>query len=334
VPIRAENDVYGLLPISGSDGAHEWIGFVPYDELPSAFNPKGDFFASANNRPTSPDYPYFLSHYFQPPYRVALISKTIRDSKNITADDFGTLQGSWYSDINLQAAQALSQVDDAEKDTLKNWDGMMTPDSRAAALSELAMRHIIRLTLDPELDSASIEYYLDLAGYPYMYLQNILDDPNSAWWGGDRAGILSKSLAAAKDELSASLGNDSSKWTWGNLHAMNFAHPLGSIAVLKPIFNRGPYPTGGNWNTVDSGAYYPDKPYSMALGPAYRIISDPSNWDHSLSILPSGESGQPFNPYYDDQINSWLAVKYHALPFSADAIKSAAAHTLTLKPAP
>ena len=104
------------------------------------------------------------------------------------------------------------------------------------------------------------------------------------------------------------------------------------MAVLRPLFNRGPYPVGGNWNTVNSGAYYPDKAYAMGLGPAYRIISDPGNWDASISIIPGGESGQPFSPFYDNQIQSWLIAGYHALPFSPTAIEDATQHTLILMP--
>jgi len=335
VPVRASNDVQGLLPVSGADGAHEWQSFVPFAELPSALNPSGDFFASANNRPAGKDYPHFLSHYFQPPYRVALISDTIRDSKNVTSNDFATLQGSLHSGINLQVAQVIANeaapqtdAEQAALNLLKDWDGMMTPDSKAASLSEAALRHILRLTLDPKLGPATTESYLTLAGYPYMFLQNLLDDPNNPWWDSKRAETISAALTASVNEL----GTDQSKWDWGDLHTFTFSHPLGSIGPLSPIFNRGPYPTGGNWNTVNSGAYYADKAYSMGLGPAYRIIADPADWDASLSIIPSGESGQPFSPYYADQIDSWLAVKYHTLPFTLPAIESAAQHTLKLIP--
>jgi len=355
VPVRASNDVKGLQPVSGADGSHEWQSFVAFDELPSALNPSGDFFASANNRPAGKDYPHFLSHYFQPPYRVALISETIRDSQNVTAADFGALQASVYSDINFQVARAIAaEATPANKqekvmlEMLGDWDGMMTPDSGEASLSELALRHILRLTLDPstrfrqaqptssgqrpKLDSATTDSYLTLAGYPYMFLQNLLDDPNNPWWDGKRAETMSAALTAAMDELTAIVGSDPAKWTWGNVHTFTFSHPLGSVGALAPIFNRGPYPAGGNWNTVNSGAYYADKAYSMGLGPAYRIISDPADWDASLSIIPSGESGQPFSPYYADQIDSWLAVKYHKLPFTMPAIQSAAQHTLRLIP--
>ncbi len=329
VPVRAENDLYGLRPVSGSDGKREWVGFVPFEELPSALNPKGDFFASANNRPAGLDYPHFLSHYYQPPYRVALISATIRRLKNATAEDFAQLQASWYSDINRQLAQAIAAEAAPQSDTektalalLKDWDGFMTPESRPAALSELALRNLLRLALDPKLDSASIDSYLTLAGYPYMFLQALLDEPANPWWHGRRAELLTAALSAAVTEL----GDQ----TWGDIHAHTAAHPLGSIPPLRPIFNRGPFPTGGNWNTVNSGGYYPDRPYAMLLGPAYRIIADPANWDASRSIIPSGQSGQPFSPHYDDQIQPWLKVEYHPLPFSMEAIQSAAVHTLRL----
>lgn len=72
--------------------------------------------------------------------------------------------------------------------------------------------------------------------------------------------------------------------------------------------------------------------YSMGAGPAYRIIANPANWDASLSIIPSGESGQPFSPYYADQIEAWLAVEYHTLPFTLPAVETAAQHTLRLTP--
>jgi len=127
-----------------------------------------------------------------------------------------------------------------------------------------------------------------------MFLQNLLDDPNNPWWDGRRAKMMSAALSAAVTELDGQI--------WGHIHIHTYAHPLGSVAALALIFCLGPFPTGGNWNTVNSGAYCAHKPYAMTLGPAYRIIADPADWDASRSIIPSGQSGQPFNPHYDDQI--------------------------------
>ena len=37
IPIRTSGD--GSLPVSGADDAHEWTGYIPFDKLPSIYNP-------------------------------------------------------------------------------------------------------------------------------------------------------------------------------------------------------------------------------------------------------------------------------------------------------
>ena len=48
IPIRADGD--GSWPVPGWTGEHEWVGFVPFEELPRLFNPPRDYVATANNR--------------------------------------------------------------------------------------------------------------------------------------------------------------------------------------------------------------------------------------------------------------------------------------------
>ncbi len=333
VPIRARNDVESLVPVPGEEGAYEWVGFVPFEELPSALNPAADFFASANNRPVGPDYPYFLSHYYQPPYRAARISEALRTAQGLTWEDFAALQGDWFSALNrdlarVVAAEATPTGPAAQRAAalLADWDGRMTPDSPAAALSEALLWQVLQQVLAPHLPEDAIPDYLTLAAYPYMFLQQLLDDPQHPWWQGQRAAMLTAALEAAV----ADLGEEPP--TWGALHTYTASHPLGSVGPLRPIFNRGPFATGGNWNTVNSGAYL--QPYAMYLGPAYRIIADPADWDATRSVIPGGQSGQPWTRHYDDQLEDWLAVRYHPLPFSPAAIETATVAVLRLEPAP
>ena len=112
------------------------------------------------------------------------------------------------------------------------------------------------------------------------------------WWHGDRTGLLGRALDGALKELGGSMKDKGpSTWTWGTVHTMTFAHPMGRIGPLAPIFNRGPFPMGGDWNTVGSGAYSPKNPYTMSLGPALRIISDLANWDNSRAVAPTANRG-------------------------------------------
>ena len=339
IPIRANNDVFSLLPVSGSDGMHEWVGFIPYEDLPHDLDPAGGFFASANNKPVDNTYPYFISHYWQPPFRVERISEAIRTAKGLTPSDFGRLHADVHSKLNRKLAQALSadvQTSDPVEITalklLKDWSGDMHADSPAAVISEVAIFNLIRETLNSTFDENSINTYIKLPAYPYLFVQILLDQPDNPWWDGHRRTVLHSVLTATVNELKSKLDGDPADWTWGQLHTMTFAHPLGSIGLLRPIFNRGPFPMGGNWNTINSGAHLPDKPYAMALGPAYRIINDVGDWDNTRSIITSGQSGQPFSRHYADNIDDWQAVRYHLLPFSQSVVKEKAVHTLKLNP--
>ena len=46
VPIRSRGD--GAVPVPGT-GEYEWTGYIPFDKLPSRFNPQDGFIVTANN---------------------------------------------------------------------------------------------------------------------------------------------------------------------------------------------------------------------------------------------------------------------------------------------
>ena len=48
VPIRAAGD--GSLPVSGADNAHEWTSYIPFEKLPSIYNPPSGIIGTANGR--------------------------------------------------------------------------------------------------------------------------------------------------------------------------------------------------------------------------------------------------------------------------------------------
>jgi penicillin amidase len=53
---------------------------------------------------------------------------------------------------------------------------------------------------------------------------------------------------------------------------------------------------------------------------AYRQIFDLGDWDAGRFILPTGQSGHPGSPHYDDMIRAWRAGRYCPLLFSEEAI--------------
>lgn len=46
--------------------------------------------------------------------------------------------------------------------------------------------------------------------------------------------------------------------------------------------------------------------YKVHAGPSTRRVIDFSNIENSVSILPTGQSGNVFSPYYKDQAQKYL----------------------------
>ena len=78
VPVRKPaNDLKGLAPAPGWDARYDWAGYVPFDELPRAFNPPGGAIVNANHKIVPPGYPHHISYEWQPPYRARRIEELL-----------------------------------------------------------------------------------------------------------------------------------------------------------------------------------------------------------------------------------------------------------------
>jgi penicillin G amidase len=132
VPIRASGD--GSLPVSGADDAHEWTSYIPFDKLPSIYNPASGVIATANGRITPDGYPNSISAEWEAPWRTsAFITcwNLVESSPPRTCWRWRTI----HSENDLFAAERfVYAVDHAAKpsarakqaaDLMRNWDGRM-----------------------------------------------------------------------------------------------------------------------------------------------------------------------------------------------------------------
>jgi penicillin amidase len=81
-----------------------------------------------------------------------------------------------------------------------------------------------------------------------------------------------------------------------------------------------------------SGTIYSVRAASKTHGPAMRFVGNPGNWDASILLIPSGQSGQPGSSHYSDQFSYWYEGKPIFAPFSDAAEANTRKHALTLKP--
>jgi acyl-homoserine lactone acylase PvdQ len=100
---------------------------------------------------------------------------------------------------------------------------------------------------------------------------------------------------------------------------------------LDKIFDRGPFPHGGDAFTVNQGLVNPFSPASRVLVIAsLRAVMEAGKWDDCRFILPGGQSGDPLSPNYDDQIPLWREGKGIPIAWSESAVAQNTLWTLKL----
>ncbi|MEM7800777.1 MAG: penicillin acylase family protein [Chloroflexota bacterium] len=146
----------------------------------------------------------------------------------------------------------------------------------------------------------------------------MLDNPQSAWLpnGYARESVLINALEACVRLIREKLGNDPADWCWGAFHQISFSHSFSVSPMIGPIFNQGPFPIGGDTDTVMQTASYPVIDgeinfLSNGYSPAFRQILDMGDFNRGLAMTIPGQSGRLEDVHYGSLIKPWLAGEYY-----------------------
>ena len=348
IPIRATGD--GSLPENGSDNAHEWTGYVPFEKLPNVYNPPSGIIATANSRITPDGYKYSLSTEWEAPWRTARIYRVLESGKKFSAADMLTLETDIYSDMDrFFGERFVYAVDHAKNpsarakgaaEILRQWDGRMIASSAAPTIAVMARGELVRLLLEPKLGAAptdpeQIETTLSWQSYQWMmstvWLENVIEHQPKRWLPETYSNydeLLTAAVEAAVDSNPAHGSNapqDLNSWKWGTFHPVRIQHPVyGKIPLLCHWTGPGLQPQSGSEFTV--------KAVSLDHGPSERITDDLANLDQSTLNLVTGEAGNLFSPFYMDQWKAWYEGFTFPWPFSGAAVGRARAHEVVLEP--
>ncbi len=344
VPIRANGD--GRLPVPGWTDEYEWLGTIPFEELPYTLNPSQGYIVTANNRVPPSNYPYLITSDWDYGFRAQRIVELIESGpQKIDLAYVQKMQADSYDSSSAFILPILLQLplEDAEqraaRQLLQNWDGQATADSAAAALYAAFWKHLLLLTFGDDLPKDNPPNGGDRY---FEVLRYLTQEPNSFWWDDqttpeqeDRDLIFQRALAAAIEELRKTLGKDPQQWRWGNLHTATFRNATfgeSGIAPLEALFNRGPFPTGGGASIVNATGWDTSLGYFVIWVPSMRMIVDLSDLSNSLTVHTTGQSGHAFHPHYIDMAPLWSAVQYYPMWWEESAVQANAEGRLRLAP--
>ncbi|MFN8254684.1 MAG: penicillin acylase family protein [Bacteroidales bacterium] len=350
IPLR-KGDPGFLYP--GDTTAFDWTGFVPFDSLPHEYNPPRGYVSSANCRTAPPDYPYFISSWYDLPYRMDRIREMLEAKDKLSIDDFIKMQADFKSklvddalDTLVKEVEGISGLDKFQKkavEFLKNWDGVLTVESQAASIFEYFYACFAHNLVLDEMDTELYKKFMDNKMLVRNMFKNSWHNRQSLWYDNintkdkkeDFSDIVEQSFMDALDSLKSKFGQDPVNWRWGNLHTLTLNHPLGKVDILDFGFNlnRGPFPVGGSFHTVSPYAYDMEDLFNANHGASHRHIYTTADWNQSLSIIPTGECGIPSSPYYCDQTAMYLKNEYHPDYTDINIIEKNSKFRLTLVPA-
>jgi penicillin amidase len=324
----------GDVPLDGSSGDFEWDGYIPFDQLPTAYNPPSGIVATANQNPFPADYPYPVNGNFAPPDRSQRIRQLLSARTGWRPADMLGVQTDIFSAFSkFLAVQTVAAYDkrgaknpalDPSIALLRAWDGRMDKDQGAPFLISLVYQHLRHAVADSASPGKGQLY--EYAMGPAVIGKLLRERPDG--WFRDYDATLLRTLVDAVDEAKRIQGDSAARWKYGAYLRLEIDHPVMHAAMQKipgighwlDIFEIGPLPMSGSSTTV--------KQTTRALAPSMRMNADLSDWDRSLLNVQVGQSGQPFSSHYKDEWDSYYNGKSYPMQFQKVVAKS----TLELRP--
>ena len=319
IPIRRTGD--GSLPYDGSTNEGDWVGTIPFEELPNLYNPPSGLIITANQRVVGTSYKYTqMSRDAATPWRARRITDMLEAKKRLTMDDVRDAQHDSYNIPVANISKKIVELNAASPETLavlKAWDGRMTAESRGSVLAAEIRGCVASKIADANKPVPA-----------YLIRERILDMAITSnvprWLPTGFTGYAD--LFKACDAISRAgladpkrLGPDDTKWMWGKMWQSRFPHPLAAAPLIGAQFTTPSTPIDGSGQTPNVGS-------SVSM----RHIASPGNWDATRHVIPLGQSGDPKSPFYKDQFEAWRTGTPAVFPFSKAAVEKAATNVVVM----
>ena len=324
LPLRGKGN--GLLPVRAETVADLWRGFSEGSAEKFIINPGRGWLSSADLATLGKAAPDFFKFDAVPDFQGEYLAKLLAGSGKVDLPAVARLQ----NDPRVQNAEFLiAPIRDLPlaspgaryvRNVLAAWDLDATDGEGPAFFYEFEKRLAAAIFMPGSSDPAGASGLLPKWIYPLLNYPNrpgkdvrSLDLSNL-----DRgplgeeffAAAVEKSLQETYDAYRGQTRNQDDAWHWENLHSIRFRHPLGTVFALKPLFERGFSGIKGGKYCLLNTDFSEGGHYKVARLAAYKMILDFSDFSRSLLAYPSGQSGHPLSPAYDDQMDMYAELKY------------------------
>ena len=315
VPLRKSGD--GLMPVDGASGNSDWMGFVPFEQLPQAYNPPTGFLFNANNANVADDHVPTFGRDWEEDYRARRIQQFLNSIGKHSLDTSAAMQTDILSLAAIDFLPLLKRVAPASERAgqalalLARWNGAMNKDAAEPLIFEAWLSAMRRIMIDEKTGLRLTEK----GPYAATTLYSLLTE-HPEWCGAPEKPDpdCRKTMARGLDDALALLtrrdGADISQWRWGAEHVAILRHKLYSHVPLLDRLSDLSRPSSGGFYTLDRGEGFdpqPDHPFARTHAAGFRGVYDLGDPDKSRFMIATGESGHIFSPYYGDLVPLWSA---------------------------
>ena len=325
------------LYLDGASGKDEILSYIDFEDNPQSINPASNYVYSSNNQPDTIAGVLYPGYYL-PEDRGQRIEQLLEVKNDWTQEDVQQMIFDVTSPVvpqviaNLVASIKTENFTKNEQEALQNlkdWNGEYKKEDTAPTIYNRFLYEFLEGTFKDELGE-SFPMFMQTPLMKKMiavqakkavsvWFDDVTTEPKET-----KSDIVQRSFINAISFLENQLGDTVSLWSWSKVISVEHGHALAAGGeTLRKIFNVGPFSMDGGNEVINNQLFTLNETgiYKVKAGPSTRRVIDFSNIENSVSILPTGQSGNIFSKHYKDQAQKYLNGEFVKTMLNKDEIE-------------
>ena len=323
--------------LDGASGKDEITEFLEFEENPQAINPDWNFVYSANQQIDTVRGELYPG-YYQPQDRAKRIVDILKSQDKFSREEMKKMifdvTSSTASTIIKDMLNGLdvNNLSSSEKEAfeiISAWDGTYKKNSVAATIYNRLLYEFYKSTFQDEMGKGFAVFLNTQTAKKILATQ--VKRQESVWWDDvttktveTRSDIINATFKNAVSFLQNQLGDNVDNWTWDRVLSVEHEHAIGKAGgLLRKLFNVGPFKTVGGNEVLNNQIFDLDSTgyYKVKSGPSTRRVIDFSDIENSVAVLPTGQSGNVFSPYYKNQATKYVNGEFVKMKLNQEEIE-------------